>query len=263
MNSALIIGVILIIAGIALTILAYFVSRSDAEDEDLEEEQAWGDQPEVEALDEPAGTTSEDEEDIQDEPPPEPDVDVSPTIEPALMDSRSEVEPEMEEIVEESKSPDTATEVPLGSTERIQVATLLRDDVTGKLIIRVGEREYTSAEDLKDSSDWTRVEYAASDLNEWMLIPERKSPSEEEGETDTDSQVVERKPSSMIEQINAILQEMIENSGRPELAVRLLEGPGGMARVLIGVHSYEIAEVPNPEVQELIRKAVAAWESTQ
>jgi hypothetical protein len=263
MNSALMIGVILIIAGIALTILAYFVSRSDAGDEELEEEQVWSDQPVVEALDEPPSTTSEAAEDTPDDALPEPDVDVSPTVEPALMDSPSEVEPEAQEVNSESKPEATPTEIPLGSTERIHVATLLRDDVTGKLIIRVGDREYSSPEELRDSTDWTRVEYAASDLSEWMLLPERKSPSEEAGETESEAQAVERKPSSMIEQINSILQEMIENSGRPELAVRLLEGPGGMARVLIGVHSYEIAEVPDPEVRELIRKAVAAWESTQ
>lgn len=263
MNSALLIGVILIIAGIALTVVAYIVSRSDAEDEDFEEDQELSDQVPVETLDEPSTPMSEDQEDSLEETLPEPDVDVSPTVEPALMDSPSEVELGPEEPDDESKPVETTTETPLGGTDRIQVATLLRDDVTGNLIIRVGDREYTSPEELRASPDWTRVEYAASDLSEWVEIPERKSPAEEEGETDAEAQAVERKPSSMIEQINSILQEMIESSGRSELAVRLLEGPGGMARVLIGVHSYEIAEVPDPEVRELIRKAVATWESTQ
>jgi hypothetical protein len=169
---------------------------------------------------------------------------------------------DVDQVSAESAEPEL-DQAPASTPDRIQVATLLRDDVTGKLIIKVGDQEYTSPEDLKASPDWTRIEYAASDLSKWIQSTVEKTASEKNAGTEVEGQVSEHKPSSMIEQINAILQERIESSGRPELAVRLIEGPGGMARVLIGVHSYELTEVPDPEVQELIREAVATWEATQ
>ncbi|MDF1499580.1 MAG: hypothetical protein P1P76_03825 [Anaerolineales bacterium] len=266
MNNALIIGVILIIAGIALAIFAYMVITSDdrrgRERGEIETEQSSA-----------VPTPSEDilDGEIDDVPgeatPPEdhPDLDIKPSIEPALMDAHPEepVEQGEEAQVTEPEQPQPAAPPP--GKDRIQVATLLRDDVTGKLIIRVGEREYASADELRSSPDWTRVQYAASDLNTWVSTPEPSASASKGSEPDVggESKTAEREPSSMIEQINSILQTRIEASGRSELAVRLIEGPGGMARVLIGVHSYEIGEVPDPEVRELIRQAVAAWESTQ
>ncbi len=266
MNSALIIGIVLIVLGIGLAVVAYMVITSSDEEDDLPEileaqepAEAVPSDPEVDAGDEDGSA-----QDLEPE-----ELDVSPSVEPALMDAPP-VQEESEEVAEpelpaESTEPTEMAQPPdlPDAVERIQVATLLRDDVSGKLIIRVGDREYTSPDDLRASPDWIRVEYAASDLAEWIRLSERKTPEEQEIAAEAEAKVVERKPSTMIEQINSILQEMIETSGRSELAVRLIEGPGGMARVLIGVNSYEIAEVPDPEVQELIRQAVASWESTQ
>jgi hypothetical protein len=263
MNSALIIGVILIIAGIALTVLAYIVSRSDVQDDDQEEDSEESIQKLEEEVPEPQITISDEDEELPEQEHDEPKVEEPPSVEPALIDAapdEGEPESDSEDTSADEDSISASTTV---QADRIQVATLLRDDVTGELIVRVGEREYSSPEDLRASPDWTRIEYAASDLEKWVQTPEVKAPVEEEGEAGSESQAAERKPSTMIEQINTILQEMIEQSERPELAVRLIEGPGGMARVLIGVHSYEIAEVPDPEVRELIRKAVANWEATQ
>jgi hypothetical protein len=264
MNSALIIGVILIIAGIALTVLAYIVSRSDAQDEE-EEDFEESLQTSEDAVPEPQVTTSEDDEELIEQELDEPEeVEESPSVEPAMMDAPlEESEPELDSEDTSADQDSVPAITPVGA-DRIQVATLLRDEVSGELIVRVGDREYSSAEELRASPDWTRIEYATSDLTEWVQTPEVKATVEDqEGEAEQESQTAERKPSTMIEQINTILQEMIEKSGRSELAVRLIEGPGGMARVLIGVHSYEIAEVPDPKVRELIKKAVANWESTQ
>ncbi len=262
MNSALIIGIVLIILGLGLGVGAYMVITSSEEQDD---ETEGHEQDEYAEAAPSQAEVSEDEDSGEDQlEPTEPEEPgVSATVEPALMGA--DTPEEQAEAVEEPSEPEpspAAVEVP-DEHERIQVATLLRDDVTGDLIIRVGDREYTSPDDLRTSSDWTRVEYAASDLAEWVQPPARQPDTEQDVSVDEDEQASDRKPSTMIEQINSILQEMIEASGKSELAVRLIEGPGGMARVLIGVHSYEIAEVPDPEVQELIRKAVASWESSQ
>jgi hypothetical protein len=134
----------------------------------------------------------------------------------------------------------------------------MRDEVTGELIVQVGDREYTSADELKVSADWNRVEYAASDLNKWLSrgglderIPER------------DHEKIPQQPTSMIEQINEILQQQLAESPQENQAIRLIEGPGGTVRVLVGVHSYAFDEVPDSDVQKVIREAVAAWEEDQ
>jgi hypothetical protein len=263
MNNALIIGVILIIAGIALAVVAYMVITSgDKDDEEIESVES--DQPvtpsatgEVETYDMEIDEPQEAEDVVQAE------LEVEPSIEPTSVEAPAE---EDSRELEEEPAPEPATPAtPAAEAARIQVATLLRDDVSGELIIRVGEREYTSPDDLRSSPDWTRVEYAASDLNAWISAPMGDTSAHDEAETEGETEIktADHKPTSMIEQINAILQERIEASGRSELAVRLIEGPGGMAKVLIGVDSYDIAEVPDPEVRELIREAVATWESTQ
>lgn len=257
MNNELLIGVILIIAGVALAVLAYFVITSS--DRDDEEQADETEQPASEVPDE----EPQDDADLPEAgEPPEP-------VEEPEPDATDEAAPQVITPVEEQQQDQEAAPEPLSSDEpvpaekrpRIQVATLLRDEVSGDLIVQVGDREYTTAEDLQSSTDWTRLEYAASDLNAWINTPApQPSPgTEAEGEV----KGIESKPSSMIEQINSILQQSIEAGGHSDLAVRLIEGPGGMARVLIGVHSYEIGEVPDPEVRDLIRIAVAAWEATQ
>jgi hypothetical protein len=42
-----------------------------------------------------------------------------------------------------------------------------------------------------------------------------------------------------------------------------MEGPGGMARVLIGIDSYSIEDVPDEDIQSLIKQAVGQWEATR
>lgn len=268
MNSALIIGVILIVAGIALAVVAYLVITSSEKADEV---------PEMEEPDQPAesekpesGTTddhAEQELATGEASPDQDDMEIAPSVEPALMDAPTggdDAEEGETGALEDSAEPEPVEPaVPAGASDRIEVATLLRDDVTGELIIQVEDREYLSSEDLRASRHWTKVEYAASDLNKWIQTPVKETAPEQEDDADQEGVVADRKPSTMIEQINAILQERIEASGRSELAVRLIEGPDGMARVLIGVHSYEIPEVPDPEVRELIREAVASWESTQ
>jgi hypothetical protein len=138
----------------------------------------------------------------------------------------------------------------------LAVATLLRDEVSGKLLVLVGGREYATVDDLRASKDFERVEYAAADLVQWLgTAPVREraigpAPKEEA-----------KKPASMVEQINEILQgKLVEASGTTR-GVRLVEGLGGALRVYIGVHSYSFEDVPDADVKRMIREAVAEWES--
>lgn len=143
------------------------------------------------------------------------------------------------------------------------VVTLMRDEVTGELALQVGSRVYSDANTLRDSPDWTRVEYAARDLALW--VDTGSSPPRRTEERRPEDRRTEESPraGSMIEQINRILEAKLASEPPSVRAVRLAEGPGGSVRVYIGVEPYAVDEVPNPVVRSAIREAVAEWEASR
>lgn len=275
LSTELLIGIILIVIGLMLGAAAYMV-LSSRKDEQLEQDDDQDENLEGELEDELEEELTEiadvDESEVDEDIIPEPDMlETAESEELPIPD-----QPEMDEVPEDE---DTVLEAALDESDsesmseleppepeplipdpepgpRIEVAMLLRDEVSGELIVQVGDQEYRTAEELRDSGDWTRVEFAASDLTKWIDQPvERRTPEREMDAIDRS------KPLSMIEQINEILQDKIEASGQSHLAVRLIEGTEGTARVLIGVHSYELGEVPDESISNLIREAVADWEA--
>ncbi len=67
-------------------------------------------------------------------------------------------------------------------------------------------------------------------------------------------------PLSVVAQVDMILQEMLQKVRFPQV-VRLLEGPDGGIQVVVGLKLYQsVDEVPDPQIQQLIRQAVTEWE---
>lgn len=254
------IGVLLIAAGILLAVVAYWVisgSRSAKKPESADE---------VNGEEDPGAVVTEtgvpdpltlDNEEFSDDIPDLPD-DIQTSTEQDALETRDEIAPDDSKSVPEAGSLAEGEDEEEQAGPRIPIATLLRDDVTGQLIVKVGDTEYHNPDDLRASDDWTRVEFAASDLQTWII---QDAPSQPRVELEPEP--VAPKPTSMIEQINVILQEKIESSGRSHLGVRLLESPSGAARVLIGVQSYDLADVPDEDIRQLIQEAVAIWEAKQ
>ena len=274
MNSQLMIGVLLIAAGILLAVVAYWVisGGGSAKEPDPSNEVNDGEDPTAAVIE--TGVTDSlvlDNEDISDDIPDLPD-DVQTSTGQDELETTDEITPEEPPLAEPSSESEAGSsdegkdeEEQAGNEDfepqagpRISIATLLRDDVTGQLIVKVGDTEYHNPDDLRASNDWTRVEFAASDLQTWII---KDAPSQPRVELEPEP--VEPKPTSMIEQINVILQEKIDASGRAHLGVRLLESPSGAARVLIGVQSYDLADVPDEDIRQLIQEAVAIWEADQ
>jgi hypothetical protein len=272
-DQGLVFGVFLILAGAILAIFAYlaFSSKDPVPPISLEDEEL--DQDDSESLDSPSGGDVEELEDERVEKM-EPEVQSSAMLAAASaeMVSHSSTDQQIpsehpstleQGVPEKETSSFEAPPSPAVTPHppRIQVATLLRDEVTGNLIVQVGDTEFSDPDELRNSPYWTRVEFAALDLSKWVGQKEEKTVASAPRMRESDTTPV--RPQSMIGQINDILQQNIAKSGGKYQGVQLIEGPGGSARVMVGVQSYELGEVPDENIQALIRDAVATWEKTQ
>jgi len=272
-DQGLVFGVFLILAGAVLAIFAYlaFSSKDPVPPISLEDEELDQDDPESLASPSGGGVEKLDEEHVE---KIEPEVVSSQMLAAASaeMVSHSSTDEQIpsehpsapgqgapEEETSRNEDPPSPLVAP--HPQRIQVATLLRDEVTGKLIVQVGDTEFSDPNELRDSPYWTRVEFAALDLSKWIEQEEERTVDTAPRMRESDTTPI--RPQSMIEQINDILQQNIAESGGKYQGVQLIEGPGGSARVMVGVQSYELGEVPDESIQALIRDAVATWEKTQ
>ncbi len=69
-------------------------------------------------------------------------------------------------------------------------------------------------------------------------------------------------PTTMVGQIDAILQAKIAGTPLAGRSIRLVESAQGGAMVVVGLDRYAgVGEVPDPEVQAVIRAAIAEWEN--
>ena len=232
MDDQLMLGILLIIVGIAIGLIAVAVVLNRREDRiaaemGLETNDADDEEP----------VDSEEAEPVdEDEPTPEADDD----------------EPSEEDKIEETEEMESPT-----PRERQLVAEIYREEVTGKLIVRAGDQEYLDGKQIESEVERRRLAYAASDLSDWF-----QGEFEFSGRSTTTSSTQQSASSDqMLEEINANLQRSL--AGTPDRGVRLIPDTVTGVKVLIGVKSYEIEDVPDDEIKDLIRQAVAEWEAGQ
>jgi hypothetical protein len=265
-DGSLLIGLTLIGAGLGLGAIAFFLMTRGRGKED-EGETAEAQPPEEQPSPLPRAEVQEERPLGPSPPPPQPPAaevpspppEPEPTVAPAPVPSS---EPTSRPSTGEVAMPETPAEpspAPQPEDRLFPVVTLMRDDITGELALRVGNRTYRTVAELRDSTDLTRVEYAARDLTRWM--EGKASPPQPKRE----DRPAEAAPvgGTMVEQINRILERKL--AGRPvaDRAVRLVEGPGGSVRVYVGVHGYALDEVPEAAIRSIIRDAVAEWEANR
>lgn len=239
MDDQLMLGILLIIVGIAIGLIAVAVVLNRREDR-IEAElglETDHEEPSGSEQEEPATEVDDDEPALEAQPAAEADDD-----EP--LEEVDEIE-ETEEI--ESPTP----------RERQLVAEIYREEVTGKLIVRAGGQEYLDAKQIENEAERRRLAYAASDLSDWF-----QGEYEFGGRSAAASSTQQSASSDrMLEEISAILQASL--AGTPDRGIRLIPDAVAGVKVLIGVKSYEIDDVPDDEIKNLIRQAVAEWEAGQ
>ena len=143
-----------------------------------------------------------------------------------------------------------------GSHGRRLVAEIYREEVSGELVVKLADMEYRNLADIEDEQVREQLSSAASDLTRWFA--EDLQPSH--------SPSGQRAPAagrSMLEGINSILQRSLATSGLRERGIRLVPDAAGGVKVLIGLKSYALDEVPDEEIRRLIRESVAEWEAGQ
>lgn len=292
MDQQLMLGILLIIVGVAIGLIAVAVilnrrgeSADEAAGESAEGSSASAEDAtngsdseaasEAEALEDEsqtptgetdgAGATAADEADHDDESEsaadsaePEAELATAPAdLEPEM--SSAEAQPQTTEVAEPADTP----EPPPGT---LSADTLLgelhRDPVTGAVVIRHQEREFRSAAEITEHPQHQQLASAATDLSAWFQqATEKPARAAKPGKPKAPSPAPST--SGMVQAIDAILQRSLENSPAANRGVRLTQDASGGVKVLIGVKSYEVDQVPDDEIRRLIRQAVAEWEAHQ
>ncbi|GEM_PF-1337036 len=249
MSTTLIFGLLLIVAGIALAILAYALilsrrSESSAGPESAQE----GAQivvPPASAPPEPAARAAAPPPSLQAPPATPPAPPPTPLDQPAALAAPPPTPPAQPAAVAAAPPP----------ARTVDVGRLLRDEVTGALLIAVGPRQYRTVDELRASGDWLRLETAARDLQTWFAAPPKLRPTEERR-----TEEAALRGGSMLDQINAILERKLALAPELPQGIRLAPSPEGGVRVLIGLQSYPLDQVPDAKINQLIRESVSEWE---
>lgn len=271
LDNPLFIGVLLIVVGLAFALFAYaiFLNRGGAEqsdaDEPIEEANEVDDEAQVnELVEEPEALEAEELE----SPPsviPEDQLEGLSEDDSYLEEiAAGEARTESEKIGDE-RDPEPqvapmaeATVLEEPSTAQVPVAMLFRDEVTGSLIVRVGEQEYRRPSEIQDPTDKRNIEFAAIDLAGWFA-----EELQSRVETPAPESIPDSQEFGMVAQINSILERNLAEADPNLQAVRLLDDSFGGVRVLIGLETYDLEQVPDEEIKRMIREAVAEWEASQ
>ncbi|HXF84365.1 MAG TPA: hypothetical protein VNK49_03170 [Anaerolineales bacterium] len=93
------------------------------------------------------------------------------------------------------------------------------------------------------------------------VSPTPPTPTSAQAPTPKKETEPEATPTSLVGQINAILQKQIANTPLASKGIILMESPSGGVNVYVGINKYEgIDQVPNEEIKAAIRAAIAEWE---
>lgn len=275
-------GALLIVIGLALALLAIAIvlNRRDGAAESREIEAESPD--EVEQPAEREAEPAEEGELVEATAESQP-VEDRPGVGDVRTNGESErmvpAEPETLGLQEAADIREAA--LPPSPRELLPVAELLREEVTGELILRLGDQYLRSPDEIESDAVRRKLQYASADLAAWFEggeLPARRDKRQEAATQPATTQAEPEgaesgappgreaegpRPMNMIDAINTILEKKLAAAEDVPRAVRLVPDPTGGVRVLIGVKSYPLEEVPDEGIKHLIRQAVGEWEASQ
>ena len=154
--------------------------------------------------------------------------------------------------------PDEQKPAPAGFDERKLVAEIYRDPTGRGLILRAGGKDYRAISQIEDEQLRMELTTLAADLAS-RFVEGLRAPAGPSAPR-TAARAGSR---SMLEGINSILQRVLADAGNKAKGVQLIPDAAGGVKVLIGLKSYALDEVPDEEISRLIRESVAEWEAGQ
>lgn len=270
-ENASFLGFVLLLVGIALAIIGYAIYlnlRADKASDSPEGEEDSNTANSI--LDEDSSEISAETQDEDSDEgnlanqvlvsPTDPDTDEPQKEGPEFLEMES-MDPSTDDNNDE-KSSIVISDKP----ELIPSATLFREGVTGRIVVKVGDRQYSDVQSLKNSKDWSRVKSLSSDLNDW--IEDKPAPSSEPRKDGKIEQALYptgqvSDSDSMIVQINEILDKKVKTMQGEEREIKLVEGAVGALEVRVGLEKFPIDDVPYADVRDLIQDAVSQWENSQ
>ena len=82
--------------------------------------------------------------------------------------------------------------------------------------------------------------------------------------TDNVARKVEPKPKTIVGMIDDVLQNKLESSPLQSKKIKLEDGLHGEVIVVVGVERYVgVDQVPDPQIQSIIREAIAEWDKSK
>jgi hypothetical protein len=154
------------------------------------------------------------------------------------------------------------------------LARLYREKSTGKLVTEVERKIYLTPESVP-ADHLRKLRAAAESWNMWLGVHPVQPPMPVSSEplvtvapfTPEPAVIaaVAEKPrgSTMVEQIDGLIQEMLPGTPLAGRAIRLKQEPSLGVVVWVDAHKFiGVDAVPDPEVQALVRAAVKKWEAT-
>jgi len=245
-ENASMLGYVLLLVGIALAFIGYAVYlniRGEKPSDVVEDEVSEGQGVEEGLSEISSGESHVDLSNADGEPII--DLNIDEVVDRSSDFLQSELD---DQPIHAEKSTSSFDVIP-DDPELIPAATLFREAVTGRIVVKVGDRQYESVDSLKNSKDWPRVQSLSTDLSDWILDkPKPSTPQNKVG-------IVKTTPSAKGRSSDT--DSMISRE------IELVEGLLGALEVRIGNEKFPIDEVPYENVRDLIQNSVSQWENSQ